>query len=374
MRPPRFLIVGGGSGGHATPALAIAEALSARWPESRFLFLGTQRGAEARMVPSAGFELQSISVIGLKRQLHPDLVRFPFALALGCLEAVASASVFDPDLTVCTGGFVSGPAGIAASLVGCPMVLHDSNHLPGLTVRVLSHFAERTFLGQQVAKRKVGGRIRKPVGNPIRKPPMQVDKDEARRRLGLAEATATLLITGGSLGSRAINRGVEAALPALRKLHLQVLWQSGSIDEAWVAEVVASWEGRVKAVPFIDEMPLAYRAADLAVTRSGAITLTELSLYGVPAILIPLPTASEGHQEVNARAMERAGAARMLLQRDLDGPSLGKLVETLLGDRQTLEKMSQASRGQTTLDAAQRIVEDLAELVELRVRRCGKRR
>ena len=355
----RVLIAGGGTGGHVTPALAIAEAISRKYPNAIIRFVGTNRGVEARMVPKAGYLLETIRVIALKRRPHLDWVRFPFVLLESFFGSLKCLRAFHPYVLICTGGYVCGPVGVAALLLGVPLVLHEANQYPGLTLRLLSRGAEYVFLSFPGAVRRMGGRRRQVVGTPIRKTMGRVDRSEARKQFGLDPGRQTLLITGASQGSVSMNQAVGEALPILMRQDLQVLWQVGQTDPA-PAQIAKSWPGRVVVVPFIDDMAAAYSAADVAVTRSGALTLTELAHIGLPAILIPLPWSAENHQEHNARAVEGAGAGRVILQADLNGEGLAEMVITLLADGEGLRRMAECSRALAVPDAADRLVEGMA--------------
>lgn len=364
---PRLLIAGGGSGGHAIPALAIAEAIQRVSEDVEFLFVGTERGVESQVIPKAGFRLELISVISLSRSLSPSLLRFPFVLAKGFVESVFLVRKYRPELTVCTGGYVSGPVGLASAMLGVPLAVHDSNVLPGITLRILSRAATLVLLGFEQARRKMGGRVRRVVGNPTRLPQGEIDAGKARESFGLAPDRRTLLVVGGSQGARSINQAVEDALPGMMDDEVQVLWQTGPKDSRAMAMAAGPYGDRVRTVAFIDEMSSAYRAADLAVTRSGAMTIAELNLYGVPAILVPLATASENHQEMNARAMEREGWARVILQRELDGTTLGLAVSDLIGHPEDLERMARRSSSRGSGDAADRIAAELLDRKLLRL-------
>ena len=356
MTVPRILFSGGGTGGHVTPALAVAESVRRRFPGADIRFVGTARGVEARLVPEAGYPFETIPVIGLKRELHPDLVRFPWLLLHGLCRSVSAVRGFEPQAVFCTGGYVSGPIGIAAWLLRVPLVLHEQNSLPGLTVRVLSHAAVQVNAGFEEARRRVGGRERMRAGNPTRGGLDRMDRGEARGRFGLDPGRWTLLVVGGSQGARGINLALAEALPALMERDMQVIWQSGRPDYETVSAAAAAYSDRVAVRVFIDDMAAAYSAADLAVTRAGGMTLAELARYGVPAVLVPLPTAAENHQEHNARSLVRSGAARMVRQADLDGKVLETVVSTLMEAPQTLAAMGEASRKLAAPDAADRIV------------------
>ena len=358
-RPPRLLLAGGGSGGHAIPALAVAEAFRNRYPVSEILFVGTSRGVENRVIPAAGFELRPIPVIGLKRSLHPDLLRFPFVLLRGFAEAMRIVRNFRPDLVACTGGFVSGPVGLAAWLCGRPIWLHESNLLPGLTVRLLSRLADRVLFGLRGAEHRTGGRRKDYVGNPVRAEVTDLTVAGARARFGMDVDRPTLIVIGGSQGAHSINLVVEAAMQDLISSGWQILWQTGELDRTRAERAAEGIEG-VRVLEFIDEMSTAYRAADLALTRSGAMTLTELRLNKLPAVLVPLATAAENHQEVNARAMEQEGWARMILQKKLGGPELVKTVETI-SSTEVLEHMGEISGRGDLGGAADRIVDLMHE-------------
>ena len=363
---PRILLAGGGTGGHAIPALAIAEAIQKKHEKSEFLFVGTERGVEARVVPKAGFALELISVISLSRSLNASLLRFPFVLLKGFVESLMVVRRFKPHLTVCTGGYVSGPVGVAAALSGVPLAIHDSNVWPGITLRLLSRVAALVMLGFDEAHRKMGGCSIRTVGNPTRFATSNVDPGVARAAFGLAANKRTLLIVGGSQGARSINQAVACSLSRLVDQQIQLLWQTGPVDHDRMSDVAKPYGEAVRTVAFIDEMPSAYRAADLAITRAGAMTITELNLYGVPAILVPLATASENHQELNARVMVDEGWARMILQKDIDGDSLWAEVEMLLQSR-SLKEMAAKSLARGTGDAADRIANELIEHYLLRI-------
>ena len=364
----RVLVAGGGTGGHAIPAIAIAEAIQRFDRSTEFLFVGTERGVESRVVPKAGFGLTQISVISLSRSLSPSLIRFPFVLLKGLAESLLVIRRFRPDLTLCTGGYVSGPVGIASTLLRVPLALHDSNVLPGITLRVLSRFADLVLLGFAEAGRKMGGRRVATVGNPTRIPSAKVTAAEARQQFGLSADRKTLLIVGGSLGARSINDAVADALPKLTGQGYQVLWQTGALDHDGMAKIAEPFGSRVQTVAFVDDMPAAYAATDLAVTRAGAMTIAELNLFGVPAVLVPLATASENHQEVNARRMEQAGWARMILQRDIDGERLSRVIAELSADPNRLTEMAELSASRATGNASDEIVTTLTSSRLLRVR------
>ncbi len=344
------------TGGHTVPALAMAGAVRRRYPDAQIRFAGLAKGVEARLVPRSGYRLETIPVIGLKRQLHPDLLRFPWMLVKGMARSLRLISSYRPHIVICTGGYVSGPVGIAARLLGVPLILHEQNSFPGIAVRLLSRMAAQTFLAFKGAAHRIGGRQRLVVGNPVRAGWQRMDRAEARRCCELDPDRPTLLVVGGSQGAAGINRAVAEALPSLMERAYQVFWQTGKLGYETALSTAEAWKGRVIVKEFIDDMQAACSAADLALTRAGAMTLAEQALLGVAAVLVPLPTATEKHQEYNARARVREGAARMILQSDLDGKTLTSTVIELMENEQALAAMGARSRKLAVPDAADRMV------------------
>ncbi len=359
MIAPRYLFAVTLTGGHAVPALAVAETLRRRRPEADICFVGLSHGVEARMVPRSGFRFEAVPVMGLRRQLHPDLLRFPWVLARGAYGSLKLVSSFRPDVVFCTGGYVSGPIGASARLRGVPLVLHEQNSFPGLTMRLLSRGASQVYTAFKEAVHRLGGLSRAAVGNPTRGGWRRLDRADARGRFGLGAEGTVLLVVGGSQGARGINRVVSSALPELLDRGIKILWQTGKADYDAAQTAVRDWPDLVVVRDFIDDMEAAYSAADLALTRAGGMTLAEQSLLGVPAVLVPLPTATENHQEHNARSRVRAGAARMIRQSDLDASRLVSEIEQLADDRDALAEMGRRTRELASPDAAERIVDEM---------------
>lgn len=358
--PLRLLFAVTLTGGHAVPALGVAAAVRRRRPDTIIRFVGVARGVEARLIPRAGYVLETLPVIGLKRRLHPDLLHFPWLLLKGICSAFRILFTYHPHTVICTGGHVSGPVGVAARLLGIPLVLHESNNYPGLTVRLLSRAARQVYLAFEGARRRVGGREKHVVGNPIREGWQRVGRKEARRRFGLDDDRVTLFVTGASQGSMGINRAVAEALPLLTERGYQVLWQTGRVGYHDAASAARSCGDRVVVTEFIDDMAVAYSAADLALTRAGAITVTEMTQLGVPALMVPLPLAAENHQEYNAKAVVRAGAARMVHESELSAERLVQEVSGMIDSNGLLSDMARRSRALAVPDAAVRMAEGMA--------------
>lgn len=353
MSKSNFLMAGGGTGGHVIPALAVARELRARG--HRVFFVGTARGLEARLVPGEGFELKRIDIGGLNRvgiwRKLCTLARLPLT-TLGCFRLVRGASaVFS------MGGYVAGPVVMAALLRRVPVVVMEPNAVPGFTNRVMGRFVARALVSfAETAGYFPKGRT-EITGLPVR--------EEFFRIVPKARGgTLNLLITGGSQGSRTLNRAGKESWPLFRQagLPVRIVHQSGAGEAERLREefLRAGLEGEV--VPFIADMPAAFAAADLVVCRSGAGAVSELAAAGKPSILAPFPFAADDHQTRNAEALERAGAARLVPDDQMNGEKLAAVVAELAGCAGALERMGEAARRFARPGAARRAAEILEEV------------
>jgi UDP-N-acetylglucosamine--N-acetylmuramyl-(pentapeptide) pyrophosphoryl-undecaprenol N-acetylglucosamine transferase len=371
----RVLFAGGGTGGHLYPALNIAAALTELRPHVAPTFVGARRGVEARVLPDRGVEHRLLPLEPIRRdriwqnwRLVPSLARSLWGLATLTLST-------RPRLVVGTGGYASGPACAWAVLTGIPIAIQEQNSYPGLTTRWLSRFARQVHLGFPEAADRIRPGRRTEVlshGNPIQPPDRDVDRHSARQAFGLAPGSTVLLVVGGSQGSRAVNESLLGALGrvaaggAERPGALEILWATGpghidSILERLAPLGVADW---VHPVGYIDRMPVALAAADLAVSRAGAMGTAELLAWGIPAILVPLPTAAADHQAHNARALEAFGAAVAVPETEATPARLWAEVVTLAADPARRDAMAARSRERARPDAARRIAADLARILE----------
>jgi len=364
----KVVFAGGGTGGHVYPGVTVARALVERDPATKVVFIGTRKGLEADVVPREGFPLCTIDVAGFRRRLSPDTVLTALRACKGFVQSVAILRREKPDVVVGTGGYVSGPVVLAAWVLGIPTVIHEQNALPGVTTRALSRIASATAVTYPESARYLARKSRVVVtGNPVRKSILKAERGAGARAFGLDPMRPTLLVFGGSQGARAINQAMVDALPDLLARHpeLQVIHQTGRRDHAWVvAELAArgidvARRSRLVVEPYLYEMDMAMACADLVVSRAGAISIAEITARGIPAVLVPYPGAAEGHQEKNARALEAAGAAVVILQSELAGDVLRETVERLIHDRDQLARMARSSRGLGRPDAA----DSLADLV-----------
>lgn len=356
-------MVGGGTGGHVYPAIAIADAVQALRPDARIVFAGTQDRLEARAVPEAGYALHPITTQGFQRQASASNLLLPIRVMQGLMQSWRLVGAIDPDVAVGTGGYVAGPVLLAAWLRGRPLLVQEQNAYAGLTNRVLSRLASRIHLAFPEAKEWVPSERAVVSGNPTRRALRETNRDEARAAFNLPEDGRVLLVMGGSLGSAAINGAVEHNLEALLdEEDVHVVWQTG---ERYYDAVADEVEGhpRLRIVEYIDQMDAAYAAADLVVCRAGALTCSELTVTGTPAVLVPSPNVAADHQTKNARSLEGAGAAVLLPESDLDG-RLAQVVGDLLNDPDALDRMAEAARERARPDAAETIARDVLTLAD----------
>ncbi|MBW3555246.1 MAG: undecaprenyldiphospho-muramoylpentapeptide beta-N-acetylglucosaminyltransferase [Gemmatimonadetes bacterium] len=369
------VFAGGGTGGHLYPALNIAAAMTEARPELETFFIGARRGVEARVLPEKGVAHRLLPL----QPIHRDRIWRNWRLVpalLGSLWGLAMMTLRKrPALVVGTGGYVSGPACAWAVLTGVPIAIQEQNSSPGLTTRVLGRYARQIHVGfpEVAAHLNTGKRTEiHEHGNPIQPPETGVDPADARRAFGLRPTSTVLLVVGGSQGARAINEALAGALEAVaageaqRPPSLDILWATGlsHIDGLQERMAPLGMEGWVHMVGYIGAMPAALASADLAVSRAGAMGTAELLAWGIPAILVPLPTAAADHQTHNARALEGAGAAVALPESEMTSDRLWSAVLALAADPDRREAMAARAHDRARPDAARRIAHDLLRIVE----------
>jgi len=358
MTRATLLFAGGGTGGHVYPLIAVAEAVRAMAPAVRIVFVGTERGLEARAVPKAGYELELMrilplrggGVLGFLRGVRRALGAVPEARAL--VRRVAPAAVLS------VGGYAAGPASLAAWSLGVPLALLEPNSVIGLANRLVAPLAGRAYLAFPEAERHFRPDRILRAGVPLRPGFAPVPPPPGAERV-------RLLVLGGSQGAKALNDAMPRALATLGG-RVEVVHQAGAAAEAAVRGLYAELGvPHVTVVPFIDDMPAALAAAELVVGRSGAGAVSEMCAVGRPGLLVPYPYAAGDHQRVNADSLVRVGAARVVLNRDADPARLAREIDTLVRDRTLLLSMAAASRGAGRPEAAQAIARDLLSLVGL---------
>ncbi|MDI6710575.1 MAG: undecaprenyldiphospho-muramoylpentapeptide beta-N-acetylglucosaminyltransferase [Bacillota bacterium] len=349
----RVIIAGGGTGGHIYPALAIAGGLRQRHPEAEILYVGTSRGMEADLVPRAGFPFTTIPVAGLKRRLSPSNIMALWQAGQGFLASRAILRDFAPQVVVGTGGYVCGPVILAAALSRVPTLIHEQNALPGLTNRLLSRFATKTALTFIEARRHLppGARVIL-TGLPVRPEILGARRDEARAALGAAAGEFVLVSFGGSLGAQSINSAYRDVVRAFagrkgfRLFHATgEQGYSAFIEDLHATGLDPDSLPNVTVAPYFHAIAGLLAAADLVICRAGASTIAELTVLGLPSILIPYPYATGNHQEYNARALERRGAAVVIRDADLDGAVLVSMITSLArADKERRAAMAAAAR------------------------------
>lgn len=344
----------GGTGGHVYPAVAIAREILAREPQARVSFIGRADSYEARVVAREGFELDALEVGRLAGQGALRRAATLAGLPLAVLRAAGHLRRRDPEVVIGTGGFVSGPAMLAAVLTGRPTLVQEQNAVAGFTNGVLRRLVRKVALAHAAAARP-GDPKQSVTGNPVRPEFFEVGDWRGAE-------PATLLVMGGSQGARALNEAVLVALPGLAAAagRLRIVLQCGERWEERVRERAAGSPVEIEVAAYLHDVPARLEAAQLVLCRAGASTVAELCAAGRPALLVPFPQAAGDHQSSNARALEAAGAARLLPESQLAGERLAAVLLESLGDEDGLRAMAGAARAQARPDAAARIV-DLAE-------------
>lgn len=319
MSPFKVLVSGGGTGGHIFPAIAIANAIKELRPEAEFLFVGAEGKMEMDKVPAAGFNIKGLWISGFNRSLSLSNLMFPFKLISSMIRASKIVKEFKPDVAIGTGGFASGPTLRVASQKGVPCLIQEQNSFPGVTNRILSGKAKSICVAYDGMEKYFGSEKTMLTGNPVRKEVVQIDgkRNEAIEFFGLNPGKKTLLIVGGSLGAQSVNNAMLSNLAAFLDLGIQMVWQTGKTSYKEISEATKEYcDKGVYVHEFIYKMDLGYAAADIVISRAGAIAVSELSLVGKPTILVPFPYAAEDHQTKNAMSLVDKNAA--ILVRDAD--------------------------------------------------------
>ncbi|MGD2071549.1 MAG: UDP-N-acetylglucosamine--N-acetylmuramyl-(pentapeptide) pyrophosphoryl-undecaprenol N-acetylglucosamine transferase [Gemmatimonadota bacterium] len=373
MDEPRVVVfAGGGTGGHLYPALALADALERLRPDVRPYFVGALRGIESRVLPAQGRDHVLLPVRGIARGEGLANWRVAPALVRSLREVDRLLRRLGPELVVVTGGYAGAPAGIVGVLQGLPVALQEQNAVPGVTTRLLARWARQIHVAFPEAVDRLPGRSAQRArhsGNPVR-PPEEIDRASARRTFDLEPDARVVLVVGGSQGSAALNRLVVEAVEGIRSGRVrrgedvQVLWATGPDNLDDVRRALGGEAPRwLRVLGYIDAMPRALAATDVALSRAGAMATSEFLAWGIPMVLVPLPTAAADHQTHNARTLAEAGAAIHLPQEGLGGSELWETVEGLVDDPARLEALRKAARERGRPESAARIATALAELL-----------
>ena len=353
-----LLIMAGGTGGHVFPALAVAHDLRDRGVE--VVWLGTHSGIEARAVPAAGFDMEWVTIRGVRGKGIWGLLQMPVLVAVAMLQTLGVVLRRRPNALLGMGGFVAGPGGFVAWLLRRPLLIHEANAIAGLTNRLLAHLAQRVMVGFEGTFPEASRA--ECVGNPVR--PEIAGIPEPERRLAGRPNRLRILVVGGSQGARVLNQVLPVAIAGLDVASVPEIWHQSGRDYATPVETAYRTAGiDARVSEFIDDMASAYTWADLVVCRAGAMTVAEVSAAGVAALFVPFPHAVGDHQSANARYLVERGAALMLRETELTAERLCTVFEELRTDRRRIQKMSCRARQLGRPDATSRVADICMEVL-----------
>ena len=363
MKPYKFIVSGGGTGGHIYPAIAIANELKLRFPDAEILFVGAQDKMEMQKVPQAGYKIEGLWIAGLQRKLTLQNALFPLKLISSLWKSRKIIQSFKPNVVIGTGGFASGPLLKMANSLNIPTVIQEQNSYPGITNKLLSSKANAICVAYEnlepfFPKEKIVF-----TGNPVRQDLLNVEnkREEAILHFKLDPTKKTLLILGGSLGARRINQLIAKELDYLHSLGIQVFWQCGK----FYYEEYKKYEHEFKTsvVPFIDRMDLVYAASDFIISRAGASSVSELCLVGKPTIFIPSPNVAEDHQTKNAQAVVAKAGAITLKENELD-EKFETVFSNVISDETLQKELSQNIKKLAKPNATKDIVDEIVKLIK----------
>lgn len=364
----KVLISGGGTAGHINPGIAIAKYIKSKNPDCEILFVGTQKGLETKLVPRENFELKLIKVRGFKRKLSLDTLVAIKELFQGLHEARSVIKQFKPDIVIGTGGYVCGPVVFNAARMGIPTLIHEQNAFPGVTNKLLSRFVDRVAISFKESEKFFKNK-KKVVftGNPIRGELLNTDRKAAREKLQIEKDKPFVVVFGGSRGAEPINNTVCEFISLHKdEKDFHMLFATGETQYDKIVKRLGNFNSQyIKVVPYIYNMADVMAAADLVVCRAGAITLSELTALGVPSILIPSPYVTANHQEYNARALEKQGAAIVILEKNLNHSIFYEQISNLLRDRNKLKSMAENSKKMGITNASEKIYGIIEELLKV---------
>jgi UDP-N-acetylglucosamine--N-acetylmuramyl-(pentapeptide) pyrophosphoryl-undecaprenol N-acetylglucosamine transferase len=360
----RFIISGGGTGGHIFPAVAIANEIRRRQPDAEILFVGANGRMEMTRVPEAGYKIVGLDITGLQRRLTPQNILFPVRVFRSVRKAGKLIQEFRPDAVVGVGGYASAPVLLAATSRGIPSLIQEQNSYAGLVNKLLGRRVSKICVAYEGMGSFFPANKIVLTGNPVRTEIAQGTREEALRFFGLDPNKKTLLVIGGSLGARTLNLATAAALPRLRDAGVQLLWQTGKLYFPEAEQQAAPYTAdHLQALEFIQRMDLAYAAADVVVSRAGALSVSELCLTGKASVLVPSPNVAEDHQTKNALALVGKGAAVLIT----DEHAASRLYDEtlrLLADPDRQHQLSQRVHELARPEATRTIVDELFNLLK----------
>ncbi len=369
----RVIIAAAGTGGHINPGIAIANKIKEKEPDSEIIFIGTDRGLENDLVPRAGYKLKHINAYGFDRTISVDNIKKMYQTFHSVKEAKKIIQEFKPDIVLGTGGYICVPVGMAAKSKKVPVVLHESNAFPGVAVKMLSSKVNKVLVGFEDAKARLPKAKNVVVtGTPTKVKKVEIAntrKQELLKENKLNNYKPIVLFFGGSQGAKSINSSLLEIISKKQNQNYQILWAAGPAQyEQIKTELKEKYQmeidniENVSIVPYIYNMEEIMNITDLVVSRSGAMTITEIANVGVPAIFIPFPFATENHQEYNAKVLQKVGAAKIILDKNLTAEELNSTITNLVSNRQQLQQMSKNANTVAIKDVEEKIYNEIKKL------------
>lgn len=363
MSAIKVILSGGGTGGHIYPAIAIANEIKLRYPDAQILFVGAKDKMEMDKVPQAGYDIKGLWISGIQRELTLKNLSFPFKLVSSLLKARKIVNQFKPDIAIGTGGFASGPLLQMAVSKGIPSLIQEQNSFPGITNKLLGKKANKICVAYDGLERFFPAKKMVKTGNPVRQDLLKIDnkKEAADELFSLKPDKKTLLVLGGSLGARRINQLIEKELDFLQIHNIQVIWQCGKLY--YEKYKIYNHTKDVQVHAFINDMAMAYAAADIIISRAGASSVSELCIVGKPVIFIPSPNVAEDHQTKNAMAVVSRQAALLIKEEDLDVDFENKFSQ-LMASPEKQEELGKNIKDLALVNATKDIVNEVEKLLK----------
>lgn len=372
----KAIIAAAGTGGHINPALAIANKIKQEEPNSEIIFVGTDRGLENDLIPRAGYDLKRIEAYGFNRKISLDNVKKMYKTFKSIGQAKKIIQDFKPDIMIGTGGYICLPVALAASKLKVPIVLHESNAFPGVAIKMLSKKASAILVGFEDAKKRIRNTENVVVvGNPSKVKKISFtnsQKEKILKEIGLTDIEKPIvLVFGGSQGAQKINESFINIISKKINEKYQIIWATGPNQYEIIKAKLQSLNinidniSNVKILPYIYNMEEVMNCVDLVVSRSGAMTITEISIVGKPSIFIPFPYATENHQEYNAKVLEKVGAAKIILDADLDFNILNSTINAIISDKEKMCRMSENAHAVEIKNVEDKIYVELRRIMEM---------
>ncbi|OYX80894.1 MAG: undecaprenyldiphospho-muramoylpentapeptide beta-N-acetylglucosaminyltransferase [Flavobacteriales bacterium 32-34-25] len=361
MKQYKFILSGGGTGGHIYPAIAIANELKSRFPDAAFLFVGAEDKMEMQKVPQAGYAIKGLWIAGLQRKLTLQNAMFPLKLMSSLWKSRKIIKEFKPDAVIGTGGFASGPLLQMANMLGIPTLIQEQNSFPGITNKLLSKKANAICVAYENLERFFPKEKMILTGNPVRQDLIAIDdkRAEAISYFNLDANKKTLLVLGGSLGARRVNQLIEKELKNIQNQNVQIIWQCGKL---YFEDYKKYNSANVQVVAFIEKMDFVYAAADVIISRAGASSVSELCIVGKPVIFIPSPNVAEDHQTKNAKAIVDKKGALLIKESELES-EFSLVFEALLKDPEKQKQLSENIKELALPEATKQIVDEIVKLI-----------